>query len=114
MRRAGSFTAAGRLLGLSQPTVTTQIRSLEEQLGRELFERRSRGVVPTSVADQLTAQVAAPLDALAAVVAGPAELRCTRVLPALAPLTEEGVRLRVGPGGRTTSSTGCGPAASTW
>lgn len=114
VHRAGSFTAAGRLLGLSQPTVTTQIRSLEEQLGRELFERRSRGVVPTSVADQLAAQVAAPLDALAVVadrgalgadqspepvhVAGPAELLCTRVLPALAPLTEEGVRLRVSPG----------------
>lgn len=67
VHRAGSFTAAGRLLGLSQPTVTTQIRSLEGQLGRELFERRSRGVVPTAVADQLAAQVAAPLDALAVV-----------------------------------------------
>ncbi|WP_427917956.1 LysR family transcriptional regulator [Streptomyces sp. cg40] len=42
-------------MGLSQPAVTTHIRSLEEQLGRELFERRSRGVVPTSVADQLAA-----------------------------------------------------------
>jgi DNA-binding transcriptional LysR family regulator len=114
VHRAGSFTAAGRLLGLSQPTVTAQIRSLEGQLGRELFERRSRGVVPTPVADQLAAQVAAPLDALAAVadrgglgadrspepvhVAGPAELLCTRVLPALASLTGEGVRLRVSPG----------------
>jgi len=114
VHRAGSFTAAGRLLGLSQPTVTTHIRSLEEQLGRELFERRSRGVVPTSVADQLAAQVAAPLDELAVVadrgalgagqppepvqLAGPAELLCTRVLPALAPLTGEGVRLRVSPG----------------
>ena len=114
VHRAGSFTAAGRLLGLSQPTVTTQIRSLEGQLGRELFERRSRGVVPTAVADQLAAQVAAPLDALAVVadrgapgtdqspepvhIAGPAELLCTRVLPALAPLTADGVRLRVTPG----------------
>jgi DNA-binding transcriptional LysR family regulator len=114
VHRAGSFTAARRLLGLSQPTVTTQIRSLEQQLGRQLFERRSRGVVPTSVADQLAAQVAAPLDALAVVadrggpgadqspepvhVAGPAELLCTRVLPTLAPLTAEGVRLRVSPG----------------
>ncbi|MEU9895976.1 LysR family transcriptional regulator [Streptomyces phaeochromogenes] len=111
VHRAGSFTAAARLLGLSQPTVTTQIRSLEDQLGRELFERRPRGVVSTSVADELAAQVAAPLDALATVtdrggfgtdvvpepvhVAGPAELLCTRVLPALAPLTGQGVRLRV-------------------
>lgn len=66
VHRAGSFTAAARLLGLSQPTVTTQMRSLEEQLGRELFERQPRGVVPTSVADELAAEVAAPLDALAA------------------------------------------------
>ncbi|MGD1222419.1 LysR family transcriptional regulator [Streptomyces krungchingensis] len=114
VHRSGSFTAAGRLLGLSQPTVTTQMRSLEEQLGRELFERRPRGVVPTSVADELAAQVAAPLDALAAVadrgglgadqppdpvhVAGPAELLCARALPALAPLTRQGVRLRISTG----------------
>ncbi|PBC65520.1 LysR family transcriptional regulator [Streptomyces sp. Tue6028] len=114
VHRSGSFTAAGRLLGLSQPTVTTQMRSLEEQLGRELFERRPRGVVPTSVADELAAQVAAPLDALAAVadrgglgadqppdpvhVAGPAELLCVRALPALAPLTRQGVRLRISTG----------------
>ena len=67
VHRSGSFTAAARVLGLSQPTVTTQIRSLEQQLGRELFERRPRGAVPTSVADELATQVAAPIDALAAV-----------------------------------------------
>ncbi|MFJ3222218.1 LysR family transcriptional regulator [Streptomyces sp. NPDC086783] len=114
VHRAGSFTGAARLLGLSQPTVTTQMRALEEQLGRELFERRPRGVVPTAVADELAAQVAAPLDALAAVaerggpgadqtpepvhLAGPAELLCTRAVPALAPLTDRGVRLRVSTG----------------
>jgi DNA-binding transcriptional LysR family regulator len=97
-------------LRLSQPTVTTQLRSLEDQLGRELFERRPRGVVSTSVADESAVRVAAPLDALAVVtdrggfgadlvpapvhVAGPAELLCARVLPALAPLTGQGVRLR--------------------
>ncbi|MEU9212320.1 LysR family transcriptional regulator [Streptomyces sp. NPDC048415] len=114
VHRAGSFTAAARLLGLSQPTVTTRMRSLEEQLGRELFERGPRGVVPTTVADELAAQVATPLDALAAVadrggfgadqppdpvhLAGPAELLCTRALPALAPLTRRGVRLRISAG----------------
>jgi DNA-binding transcriptional LysR family regulator len=114
VHRAGSFTAAARLLGLSQPTVTAQMRALEERLGRELFERQPRGVVPTAVADELAAQVAAPLDALAAVaerggpgadqtpepvhLAGPAELLCTRAVPALAPLTDRGVRLRVSTG----------------
>ncbi|MEV5725152.1 LysR family transcriptional regulator [Streptomyces pharetrae] len=108
--RSGSFTAAAGLLGVSQPTVTTQIRALERQSGRELFERLPRGVAPTAVAHDLAARVAAPLDALAAAtgqdtgaderaapvhLAGPAELMCARVLPALAPLTAEGLRLRV-------------------
>ncbi|MEV4430408.1 LysR family transcriptional regulator [Streptomyces sp. NPDC049602] len=113
VHRSGSFTAAAGLLGLSQPTVTTQIRALERQTGRELFERLPRGVAPTTVAHELAARVAGPLDALAAVtgheaaphertapvhLAGPAELLCTRALPALAPLTAAGVRLRVSPG----------------
>ncbi|WP_436800980.1 LysR family transcriptional regulator [Streptomyces coeruleorubidus] len=108
--RSGSFTAAAGLLGLSQPTVTTQIRALERQTGRELFQRLPRGVAPTPVAHDLAARAAAPLDALAAVaghviatdepaapvhLAGPAELLCTRVLPTLAPLAADGVRLRV-------------------
>jgi DNA-binding transcriptional LysR family regulator len=111
--RSGSFTAAAQLLGLSQPTVTTQIRSLERQTRRELFERLPRGVAPTTVADELAARVAAPLDALAEAtghgpraesrvdpvhLAGPAELLSTRALPALAPLVTEGVRLRVATG----------------
>ncbi|WP_189711739.1 LysR family transcriptional regulator [Streptomyces phaeofaciens] len=111
--RSGSFTGAAQLLGLSQPTVTTQMRTLERQAGRELFERRPRGVVPTPVADELAARIAPPLDELASVagphpatagradpvhLAGPAELLCSRVLPALAPLVAEGVRLRVATG----------------
>ncbi|WP_432116585.1 LysR family transcriptional regulator [Streptomyces sp. S1] len=111
--RSGSFTAAAGLLGLSQPTVTDRIRALERHTGRELFERLPRGVAPTAVADDLAARVAAPLDALAAAtgheaapheraapvhLAGPAELLCVRALPALAPLVDEGVRLRITPG----------------
>lgn len=113
VHRSGSFTAAAQLLGLSQPTVTTQIRTLERQTGRELFERLPRGVRPTPVADELAARVAAPLDALATAtgpgvpdenraapvhLAGPAELLCTRALPALAPLVAGGVQLRVATG----------------
>ncbi|MGX1267720.1 LysR family transcriptional regulator [Streptomyces phaeoluteigriseus] len=110
--RSGSFTGAAQLLGLSQPTVTTQMRTLERQAGRELFERLPRGVTPTAVAEALAARISAPLDELAAVagpdpaagradpvhLAGPAELLCARVLPALAPLAAAGVRLRVATG----------------
>lgn len=74
--RTGSFTAAARLLGLSQPTVTTQIRALERQLGRELFERRARGVTPAAYADELAARIVQPLDSLA-MVARPAGARRT-------------------------------------
>ncbi|MFD9434621.1 LysR family transcriptional regulator [Streptomyces sp. NPDC060002] len=107
--RSGSFTAAAPQLGLSQPTVTAQIRTLEQQTGRELFTRLPRGVEPTPPAHELAGQVAAPLDALAALdgggpqsgritpvhLAGPSELLCVRVLPALAPLVADGLRLRV-------------------
>lgn len=109
--RSGAFTAGARLLGLSQPTVTTQIRSLEGQLGRELFERLPRGVAPTPYADELAAQIVDPMDALGAVaghggllgegyadpvhLAGPAEYLSTCVLPGLAPLVDKGVRLRI-------------------
>ncbi|MFR9725355.1 LysR family transcriptional regulator [Streptomyces sp. MS19] len=109
--RAGSVTLGARQVGLAQPTATAQIRALEEQLGQQLFERLARGVAPTAVADELAAEVAPHVDALAAVVerglersspfsrpmhlAGPAELTTTRVLPALAPLVGQGLRLRI-------------------
>lgn len=110
--RAGSFTAAAPQLGLSQPTVTAQIRTLEQQTGRELFTRLPRGVEPTPPAHGLAGQVAAPLDALASLegggpqsgqgtpvhLAGPSELLCVRVLPALAPLVADGLQLRVAQG----------------
>lgn len=107
--RTGSFTAATHLLGLSQPTVTTQIRGLERQMGRSLFDRLARGVAPTPAAHDLASRIATPLDALAAAasqerpdaghgppvhLAGPAELLCVRVLPALAPLVADGIQLR--------------------
>ncbi|WP_460759617.1 LysR family transcriptional regulator [Nocardiopsis oceani] len=113
VHRSGSFTAAAQLLRLSQPTVTTQIRTLERRLGHELFERLPRGVAPTADANDLAARVAGPLDDLEVVagrtgpgssslppaplrLAGPAELLGERVLPALAPLvTGEDLRLRV-------------------
>ncbi|GAB0108096.1 LysR family transcriptional regulator [Nocardia sp. JMUB6875] len=113
--RAGSITAAAGQVGLSQPTVTTQLQALERQLGRPLFERLPRGVAPTAAAHDLAARVAAPLDALESVIGngsddsrpvaeppvllgGPTELLATKVLPALAPLIADGVRLTVSTG----------------
>lgn len=109
--RAGSLTAAAPQIGLSQPTVTARIRALEDELGQQLFRRLPRGVQPTTVADELAAQVAQHVDALASVaqrgwgpaepfaapvhLAGPVELTTVKVLPALAGLVASGLQLRV-------------------
>lgn len=61
--RMGSITLAAKQLGLSQPTVTLQIRALEEAYGVELFHRGGRrlmlsdaGVRLMPLVDQLVSQ----------------------------------------------------------
>ncbi|ROR91288.1 LysR family transcriptional regulator [Nocardioides aurantiacus] len=49
----GSLTAAAERLGYAQPSVSEQIRNLEKTLGAPLFRRVGRGVVATTVADDL-------------------------------------------------------------
>ncbi|WP_371528239.1 LysR family transcriptional regulator [Streptomyces sp. NBC_01283] len=102
VHRAGSFTRAAALLGLSQPAVTSQIRTLEQQLGRPLFLRQARGVTPTTIGDELAHKAAPHLDALVEIaetgleedssvrtlhLAGPPEFTAARALPALTSLT---------------------------
>lgn len=102
VHRAGSFTRAAALLGLSQPAVTSQIRTLERQLGRPLFLRQARGVTPTSIGDELAHKAAPHLDALVEIaetglddesagrtlhIAGPPEFTAERALPALTELS---------------------------
>ncbi|MEO2065542.1 MAG: selenium metabolism-associated LysR family transcriptional regulator [Desulfurobacteriaceae bacterium] len=45
-----SFSKAAKQLGLSQPTVSTHIQHLEDSLGKKLFDRLGRRVVPTEEA----------------------------------------------------------------
>jgi DNA-binding transcriptional LysR family regulator len=108
--RAGAVTAAARLLRLTQPTVTAQLRALETAVGQPLFVRQARGVRPTAAGDDLAHRLDGPLDALADIAAdlartptlagrtlrlgGPAELTSTRVLPALADTVAAGVAVR--------------------
>jgi DNA-binding transcriptional LysR family regulator len=49
----GSLTAAADRLGYAQPSVSEQIRNLERSLGAPLFRRVGRGVVATTIADDL-------------------------------------------------------------
>lgn len=60
--RLGSMSAAADELHLTHGAVSRQIRNLERLLGRPLFERRGRRIVPTPTAEPLTRDVA---DALA-------------------------------------------------
>jgi len=47
---AGSVSAAAKLSGARQPTLSRHVAELEAQLGAPLFERTGRGVVPTAAA----------------------------------------------------------------
>ncbi|WP_051386455.1 LysR family transcriptional regulator [Actinokineospora inagensis] len=44
----GSITKAAAALGLSQPSLTSQLQRIERTMGAPLFERARTGVVPTS------------------------------------------------------------------
>ncbi|TLH65731.1 LysR family transcriptional regulator [Mycolicibacterium cosmeticum] len=48
VERAGGFTAAGRVLGLRQSTVSGHIARLEQAVGRELFRRDTRNLALTA------------------------------------------------------------------
>ena len=47
--REGGISKAGEKLRLSQPTISAQIRQLEESLGERLFQKQGRNLVPTDV-----------------------------------------------------------------
>jgi LysR family transcriptional activator of nhaA len=47
--KEGSIARASRVLRLAQPTISGQLRALEESFGERLFERRGRGLVLTEV-----------------------------------------------------------------
>lgn len=51
--RIGNISEASKQLYISQQGLSRQIRSLEQNLGVELFERSRSGVSPTEIADQL-------------------------------------------------------------
>ena len=51
-----NFARAAEACHVSQPTLSTQIKKLEEELGLALFERTNKRVMPTSAGVELIAQ----------------------------------------------------------
>ncbi|WGS54826.1 LysR substrate-binding domain-containing protein [Paraburkholderia sp. D15] len=64
---AGSMTAAGRLVGRSQPGITRMIQELEQEIGYALFDRKGPRVTPTRRAFLLYDEVERSLVGLAAI-----------------------------------------------
>src|SRR5215218_8620627 len=48
-----SFSQAAERLGVTQPAVSLQIRSLEQRLGQQLLDRSGRRVEPTEAGNRL-------------------------------------------------------------
>lgn len=62
--RLGSFSGAGRVLGLSPGSVSQNIKNLEDQLGVRLFERTTRQVRLTPEGERYRSRCAPALEAL--------------------------------------------------
>lgn len=113
--RRRSLSDGARALGITQPAASQHVASLETQLGHPLFERHSRGVRPTAIADDLAASIGGSLDAAEAAlaaararsvrlsgtvhVAAPSDLLGEMIAPRLGPLLERGLDLRLHIGG---------------
>ncbi len=80
--RLGGFSAAARELGMTQPAVTRQIRSLERSLGAELFTRTANRSELTEVGRRLHGHVTAGFDVMEAGLAELVEHAGTFVLAA--------------------------------
>lgn len=109
--RQRSITAAARVLNLTQPAVSQHIAGLESAVGKALFERHTHGVLPTSAADELAADIGNKLDAAEAALAsararssgiagtmqiiGHADFMAEKLPEGLVPLLEAGVRVRM-------------------
>ncbi len=72
--RVGNFTRAAKRLNLSQPTLTVQIRQLEEALKVRLFDRTTRMVKLTNIGRELIPLLERVLQEIDAVMVNTKEL----------------------------------------
>lgn len=69
--RTGSFTAAGKEVGLTAAAVGLQIKSLEDELNRQLFDRSGRSVILNTAGRERVAPVKELVDRYEALAAAP-------------------------------------------
>ncbi|MFD3411130.1 LysR substrate-binding domain-containing protein [Streptomyces cyaneofuscatus] len=65
---AGSLHQAARRLGVSQPSLTTQLRRIENSLGAELFRRERTGCRPTPLGRAVLSRARPLVDGMSALV----------------------------------------------
>ncbi|MFI7234649.1 LysR family transcriptional regulator [Streptomyces cyaneofuscatus] len=65
---AGSLHQAARSLGVSQPSLTTQLRRIENSLGAELFRRERTGCRPTPLGRAVLSRARPLVDGMSALV----------------------------------------------
>src|SRR5260370_964989 len=109
MYRSGSIKKASQYLNLSQPAVSGQLRILETQIGKDLFTRTSRGIIPTAAGHELARSTGPHIDALELLgeraqrsdyagsvhLGGPVEVLPQPVLPSLSQHVRNGLGIRV-------------------
>lgn len=114
--RSKSITKAAKHLGITQPAASMHVQALESLMGKELFKRMPRGVLPTEAAAELARSVAPYLDALenkveslkrgnarggTVHIIGPPDFIHFKLCPHFPSLTQEGYRLRVSTGNKS-------------
>ncbi|AFQ47778.1 LysR family transcriptional regulator [Burkholderia cepacia] len=113
--RLRSFSRAAESLGMTQPAASLHIQALETLVGKPLFVRHARGVMPTEAADELARAIGPMVDGLemrmasyrsggalggTVHIAGPSDFLFSRIATGLAPLVSQGFRIRVHTGNR--------------
>ncbi|HCA87818.1 MAG TPA: LysR family transcriptional regulator [Streptomyces sp.] len=64
--KSGSYSAAARVLGYTQPAITQQMKALERDVGSPLFSRAGRGLRLTEAGETLARHADTILDSLTA------------------------------------------------
>ena len=87
-----SFSRAAARVGIAQPSLSQQIRKLEEEVGASLLDRLPRRVVPTAAGERLLAHARRVLSEVADAKRGVAECNgsvsgtlCVGAIPTIAP-----------------------------